>query len=147
MMAESNARGALALLLMCGGTMAFASGARAEPLAAALPRPASAFARPAVLPLATPATDSLPAPAAAAPAGYAGAGADKFQHASLSAATGVGAGVLTRSSVAALAVPLALGVAKELRDRRHTRFDALDLAADAVGALAAAAITAALVRD
>ena len=147
MIHESSARGVLALLLMCGASVSSAPLARAEPIAPGVLRPTSAFARPAALPLTTPAADSLSAPVAAPPPGFAGAGADKFQHASLSAAIGIGAGVLTRSSVAALAVPLALGLAKEVRDRRHTRFDALDLAADAVGALAAAAITAALVRD
>ena len=146
-MRESSARGALALLLMFGVALSAAGSARAGSGAALLPGPVSAFARAAEPPLATPPDGPLAAAPPATPAGFAGVGADKFQHASLSAAIGVGAGVTTRSSVAALAVPLTLGLAKELRDRRHTRFDALDLAADAIGALAAAAITAVLVRD
>ncbi|HTK30542.1 MAG TPA: hypothetical protein VL332_01160 [Candidatus Saccharimonadaceae bacterium] len=61
-------------------------------------------------------------------------GADKWQHASLALSLGVGAGLVTRRTAPAVVVPAVLGLAKELRDTRHTRFDPLDLAADLVGA-------------
>jgi hypothetical protein len=140
MATQSNAHGSLLLCLSLAGALAIP-----REVAAAPPSPVrlSAFA----LPLESPAADSA-AHRPAAPASPAtGLGADKFQHASLSAAIGIGSGALTRSSAAALALPLALGLAKEWRDRRHTRFDPADLAADAVGALLAAAITSAMLRE
>ena len=128
-------------LLLCA-----VAGAAATPADAGAARVPSPFTRPLVLPVSAPAVDSILVPAPPA-TGALGIGADKYQHAALSAAFGLGAGVLSRSSVAALAVPLALGAAKELRDRVHTRFDAADLLADAVGAAVAAALTSALLRD
>ena len=73
-------------------------------------------------------------------------GADRLQHASLSLTLGLGLGVPSRSPALALGGTLALGLAKELRDRRHTRFDPADLGADLVGAVLAAAITTAILR-
>lgn len=96
--------------------------------------------------MALPVADSSAAAQTLVPRGALDVGADKFQHASLSAVFGIGAGIVTRSSVAALLTPLALGLAKELRDRRHTRFDPADLAADAVGALVAVGVTSAMLR-
>ncbi|MBI1798386.1 MAG: hypothetical protein HYR73_01730, partial [Candidatus Eisenbacteria bacterium] len=55
---------------------------------------------------------------------------DKIQHASLSLSLGAGLGIATRSPAAALGGTLVMGLAKELRDRRHSRFDPADLAAD-----------------
>jgi hypothetical protein len=75
-----------------------------------LPTSASAFA----LPIVMPAADSTARARPSAPAGTSALGADKFQHASLAAVIGIGAGALTRSSAAAFATPMALGLAKEL---------------------------------
>ena len=72
--------------------------------------------------------------------------ADRLEHASLSLTLGLGAGVSSRSATLALGAPLALGLAKEWRDRRHSGFDALDLAADLVGAAAAALVTSGVIR-
>ena len=71
---------------------------------------------------------------------------DKLEHASLSLTTGLMIGVATREPVAALGGALALGLGKELWDRRRTFFDRRDLAADLFGAAAAALLTRALVR-
>jgi hypothetical protein len=71
---------------------------------------------------------------------------DRLEHASFSLAIGLAAGIVSARPAAALAVPLALGTAKELRDRRHTRFDPVDLAADGAGALIAMMATRALTR-
>jgi hypothetical protein len=71
-------------------------------------------------------------------------GADKFQHGTLSLTLGIG--IASRSTPLALTGAIAFGVAKELRDRRHTRFDFLDLAADLAGASLAAGITSAILR-
>ena len=73
-------------------------------------------------------------------------GADKFQHASLSLTFGLGIGIASRSTPLALTGAFAFGIAKELRDRRHSRFDPRDLAADLAGATVAAVITAAILR-
>src|SRR5437660_655162 len=74
-----------------------------------------------------PAADTL---AVSSPPHFRALGADKLQHASLSLSLGAGLGIASRSPSLALGGALALGFAKELRDRRHTRFDFLDLAAD-----------------
>ena len=63
---------------------------------------------------------------------------DRLQHASLSMTLGLGAGLVTRSPRAAAWASLALGLAKELYDIRHTGFDPVDLSADAIGSGAAA---------
>lgn len=69
---------------------------------------------------------------------------DKLEHVSLAFTSGLALGVVTREPAAAVAGALALGLAKELWDRRRTRFDPADLAADAVGALGAGFATRAL---
>ena len=63
---------------------------------------------------------------------------DRLQHASLAFSLGLAAGVATRSPGAAAGSAIALGLAKELADRRHAGFDAGDLIADALGAACAA---------
>lgn len=67
--------------------------------------------------------------------------ADRLQHASCSWTIGLGAGIATRQSWAAAAVPSALGLAKEVADRGHSGFDWGDLLADLAGAGAAAWVT------
>jgi hypothetical protein len=70
--------------------------------------------------------------------------ADRLEHASLSFTVGLGVGVLSKQPAAGAASALGLGLAKELRDRRHGGFDPVDLLADAIGAgLAAVAVRAA----
>ena len=69
---------------------------------------------------------------------------DRMRHSSLAFALGVGLGIATRSPAAAGAGSLALGVLKEAGDSRRDRFDPVDLLADALGAGAGAAVTAAL---
>jgi hypothetical protein len=71
---------------------------------------------------------------------------DKLAHLSLSFTGGLAIGVLSREPGAALGGALALGLAKELRDRPHSGFDPGDLAADAVGALLAGLATRSLTR-
>lgn len=73
-------------------------------------------------------------------------GNDKLQHASLSLTAGLMIGVATREPAAALGGSLALGLGKEVWDRRRTGFDPRDLAADLIGAAAAAVLTRALTR-
>lgn len=58
---------------------------------------------------------------------------DRLQHASLSLTLGLGAGMAGARPAAVLFGTSALGLAKELRDGRHTRFDPVDLAADVCG--------------
>lgn len=65
--------------------------------------------------------------------------ADRLQHASLSFTLAAGAAAASRRPAAAFAGVLALGLAKEFRDARRGRFDAVDLAADAAGAALGAA--------
>lgn len=69
---------------------------------------------------------------------------DRLEHASLSFSLGLGIGLLSREPSAAAAGAFALGLAKEVRDRRHGGFDPVDLAADALGAGLAAVATRAL---
>jgi hypothetical protein len=71
---------------------------------------------------------------------------DRLQHASLSLTAGLMLGASSREPAAALGGAIALGLGKELWDRRHGRFDAADLLADLVGAAAAAWVTSALDR-
>lgn len=59
---------------------------------------------------------------------------DRLQHASLSATLAAGATAAGARPLAAFAGTLALGLLKECWDARATRFDAVDLAADAAGA-------------
>jgi len=66
---------------------------------------------------------------------------DKLQHVSLAFTGGLAIGVVAQEPAAAAGGALLLGVAKELWDRRRTRFDPGDLAADAVGAGLAAIAT------
>ena len=67
---------------------------------------------------------------------------DRVQHASLSLTLGLSFGLVTREPAAAVAGSLSLGVLKELWDMRRSRFDVVDLCADALGtAVAAAAVT------
>jgi hypothetical protein len=63
---------------------------------------------------------------------------DRLQHASLSFALGLGAGLATDSPAASAGFALSLGVAKELVDAGGSGFDAADLLADAAGAALAA---------
>ena len=58
---------------------------------------------------------------------------DRLEHASLSFALTSAFTIATRNRGVAVASTLALGLAKELWDGRHTVFDPVDLAADAVG--------------
>ncbi len=70
---------------------------------------------------------------------------DRLQHASLALTLGLGSGLATRRPAVAASSALALGVLKELRDRRTGgRFDRGDLLADAFGAALAALATHAL---
>ena len=67
---------------------------------------------------------------------------DRLQHASLSFALGVGAGLASDSPATGAGVALGLGVAKEIADRHGSGFDAIDFLADAIGAgLAAWAVS------
>jgi len=63
---------------------------------------------------------------------------DRLKHVSLAFTSGLGTGLVTRSSAAAAGTAFGLGLAKEIRDRSHTGFDAVDLLADSVGAALAA---------
>jgi hypothetical protein len=60
---------------------------------------------------------------------------DRLQHGSLSFTLAAGAGLAGRTRIEAVGVTLGLGLAKELHDGRHGRFDVVDLAADTAGAL------------
>jgi len=68
---------------------------------------------------------------------------DKLEHASLAFTSALALGLVTRRPAIAFGGAFTLGFAKELWDRRTTRFDPADLAADTVGAgLGALAATA-----
>jgi hypothetical protein len=60
--------------------------------------------------------------------------ADRLQHGSLSFTLAAGAGLAGARRAPAFAGVLGVGVLKELRDRRGSGFDRIDLAADAIGA-------------
>jgi hypothetical protein len=98
--------------------------------------------------VAAPAARAAPAPpdsiARGAPNGM--FRADRLQHFTLSLTLGLGSGLASRRPAIAFAVPLGLGLAKETRDRRVTRFDLMDLAADLAGAAAAAVLVRHLER-
>ncbi len=134
------------------------SAARAVPAApaASAPRATLALAAPSWLaPMGVPALAAASArppdsavvlPAAPVRAWTSGAlRADRLQHASLALTIGLAAGLASRRPALAAGTASALGVLKELRDRRRGgRFDAGDLAADAIGAALAAWLTHAL---
>ena len=63
---------------------------------------------------------------------------DRLQHASLSFAIGLGAGLASDSPAAGAGIALSLGLAKEISDRRDSGFGGGDLLADAIGAALAA---------
>lgn len=71
---------------------------------------------------------------------------DRLEHASFTFTLGLGVGLLSRQPAGAAAGAFTLGLAKEVRDRRHGGFDPGDLAADAIGAAFAAVGTHALAR-
>jgi hypothetical protein len=71
---------------------------------------------------------------------------DRLEHASFAFTLGLGVGLLSRQPAGAAASALTLGLAKEVRDRRHGGFDLVDLAADAIGAGLAAVATRAVAR-
>ena len=71
---------------------------------------------------------------------------DKLEHASLSFTAGLMIGIGTREPAAALGGSFALGLGKELWDRKRTFFDPRALMADLLGAAAAAWLTSTLVR-
>jgi hypothetical protein len=71
---------------------------------------------------------------------------DRLEHASFAFTLGLGVGLLSRHPGAAAASALTLGLAKEIRDRRHGGFDPVDLSADAIGAMFAAVATHAAAR-
>jgi hypothetical protein len=58
---------------------------------------------------------------------------DRMEHASLSFALTSALIIVTRNRAASAAAALAFGVGKELWDQRTSRFDPVDLTADAVG--------------
>jgi hypothetical protein len=70
--------------------------------------------------------------------------ADRLEHVSFSFTFGLGVGLLSRQPAGGAASAFALGLAKEIRDRRHGGFDPVDLAADAIGAGLSAVATHAL---
>ena len=71
---------------------------------------------------------------------------DRLEHVSFAFTLGLGVGLLSRQPAAAAASALSLGLAKEVRDRRHGGFDPVDLAADAIGAGLSAEATPPLTR-
>jgi hypothetical protein len=71
---------------------------------------------------------------------------DRLEHASFAFTLGLGVGLLSRRPACAAASALALGMGKEIRDRRHGGFDPVDLAAVAIGAGLAALVTDAAAR-
>jgi hypothetical protein len=72
--------------------------------------------------------------------------ADRLQHLSLAFTIGLGTGLATREPAGAGGAALGLGLVKEIRDRRRTGFDPMDLLADALGAALAALATRAVSR-
>jgi hypothetical protein len=72
--------------------------------------------------------------------------ADRVQHASLSFTISIGAGLALDDPLAGAGLTLGIGLAKEIADARRTRFDAVDLVADAIGAALGAAAVKSLDR-
>ena len=72
--------------------------------------------------------------------------ADRLQHLGFSFTLGVMSGITSESPAAAAGTALGLGIMKELWDVRHGDFDAMDVFADACGALGAAGATITLTR-
>lgn len=72
--------------------------------------------------------------------------ADRLQHVGFSYTSGLMVGLTSEQPVAAAATALTLGLAKELWDAAHDRFDAVDLLADLVGAAGAYGTTHTLTR-
>ena len=108
-------------------------------------RPSPALAAPPDAPIA--AADTLVPPSPAVRAWQTGClRPDRLEHVGLAFTLGLGTGLLTRQPATAAATACGLGLAKEIRDRRHGGFDPLDLAADAAGAALAALATRALTR-
>jgi hypothetical protein len=66
---------------------------------------------------------------------------DRLQHASLSWTLGLAIGIATRRPAAVLGGVAAVGLAKEVADRKGTGFDPVDLAAGLIGGTAAALVT------
>lgn len=96
----------------------------------------------------TPPSDpgSTEVPSLHAPIGGGLARPDRLQHLSLAFASGLAVGIATEEPLAAGAGALGLGLLKELLDARRGGVDALDLAADALGAGLALLATAGLKR-
>lgn len=65
---------------------------------------------------------------------------DRLQHASLSFVLAGACRTAGRSRGESFAFTLSLGVLKEARDARRTKFDVVDLAADAIGAAIGSAL-------
>jgi len=65
---------------------------------------------------------------------------DRIQHASLSFTLAAGATLVSQQPSASFAGTLAIGLLKEIWDARTTRFDMVDLAADAAGAALGASV-------
>lgn len=66
---------------------------------------------------------------------------DRLQHTSTSFAIAVGGGITTEDRASAFAISLGIGLLKECWDARRGRFDPVDLACDATGALLGALTT------
>jgi hypothetical protein len=95
----------------------------------------------------SPQPDSAAVPSLHAPADAGIARSDRLQHLSLAFASGLALGIATEEPLAAAAGALGLGLLKELLDARQGGgADALDLAADALGAGLALLATAGLAR-
>jgi len=71
---------------------------------------------------------------------------DRLQHTSLAFSLGLCAGLTTREPRIAAGSAMVLGIAKELRDARHSRFDWMDLTADMIGASLAALLSGTMRR-
>lgn len=93
-----------------------------------------------------PGADSLAVPPPAVRAWQTGTRPDRLQHAGLAFTLGLGAGLATRRPAVAAAGACGLGLLKEVRDARRGGFDAVDLAADVVGAALSALATHAATR-
>jgi len=111
-----------------------------------------------LLGLACPPAPARPAPPGTAPADtlspppvllrawQTGTRPDRLEHAGLAFTIGLGTGLATRRPEAAAGSACALGVLKEIHDRRHGGFDAVDLATGFLGGALAAVVTHAVTR-